>query len=188
MKIQKTYQGAIPLNRIANEYDESDINTYSTNYINNSTNNVKAQIAKIEDDLDLYGSTAVFYMNDTTQPIPQTTTTRVLFNSTQINENDCFELLSDGSIKVLKDISKVLVSFNVRGGFEIGKYYYLGIVNKGDCVNASPGPNAEMANGSGVLSIEKNDIIYLTAYYQSGGGYIHGWDQSWCGIRLTVLK
>lgn len=35
MKIKKTYQGAIPLNRIANEYNESEINTYSTNYVNN---------------------------------------------------------------------------------------------------------------------------------------------------------
>lgn len=36
MKIQKKYQGAIPLNRIANEHNESDINTYSTSYINNN--------------------------------------------------------------------------------------------------------------------------------------------------------
>lgn len=34
MKIQKKYQGAIPLNRIANEHNESELNTYSTNYIN----------------------------------------------------------------------------------------------------------------------------------------------------------
>lgn len=35
MKIQKKYQGAVPLNRIANEHNESDINTYSTQYLNN---------------------------------------------------------------------------------------------------------------------------------------------------------
>lgn len=34
MKIQKKYQGAIPLNRIANEHNESEINTYSTQYLN----------------------------------------------------------------------------------------------------------------------------------------------------------
>lgn len=34
MKIQKKYQGAIPLNRVANEYNESEINTYSTQYLN----------------------------------------------------------------------------------------------------------------------------------------------------------
>lgn len=36
MKIQKKYQGAIPLNRIANEYDRSTTNTYSTDYINDN--------------------------------------------------------------------------------------------------------------------------------------------------------
>jgi hypothetical protein len=35
MKIQKKYQGAIPLNRIANEHNESEVNTYSTQYLNN---------------------------------------------------------------------------------------------------------------------------------------------------------
>lgn len=34
MKIKKTYQGAIPLNRIANEHNESEMNVYSANYIN----------------------------------------------------------------------------------------------------------------------------------------------------------
>ena len=34
MKIQKKYQGAIPLNRIANEHNESELNTYSTLYLN----------------------------------------------------------------------------------------------------------------------------------------------------------
>ena len=34
MKIQKVYQGAIPLNRISNQEDDSQINTYSTEYIN----------------------------------------------------------------------------------------------------------------------------------------------------------
>ena len=36
MKIKKTYQGAIPLNRIANEYNESSANAYSTNFINDN--------------------------------------------------------------------------------------------------------------------------------------------------------
>lgn len=40
MKIQKKYQGAIPLNRIANEHNESEINTYSTNYINSINDNL----------------------------------------------------------------------------------------------------------------------------------------------------
>ena len=36
MKIKKTYQGAIPLNRISNQEDNSELNTYSAKYINNT--------------------------------------------------------------------------------------------------------------------------------------------------------
>jgi hypothetical protein len=49
MKIQKKYQGAVPLNRIANEYNESEINTYSTDYINaqnTEQNNIITQQAE----------------------------------------------------------------------------------------------------------------------------------------------
>ena len=45
MKIQKKYQGAIPLNRIANEHNESEINTYSTNYVN-------SQLETLQNDVD----------------------------------------------------------------------------------------------------------------------------------------
>lgn len=34
MKIQKKYQGAIPLNRISNQEDGNELNTYSTVYLN----------------------------------------------------------------------------------------------------------------------------------------------------------
>lgn len=36
MKIKKTYQGAIPLNRISNQGNNSELNTYSAKYINNT--------------------------------------------------------------------------------------------------------------------------------------------------------
>ena len=35
MKIKKTYQGSVPLNRISNQKDSSELNTYSTQYLNN---------------------------------------------------------------------------------------------------------------------------------------------------------
>ena len=34
MKIKKTYQGSVPLNRISNQGDNSELNTYSTQYLN----------------------------------------------------------------------------------------------------------------------------------------------------------
>lgn len=48
MKIQKKYQGAIPLNRIANEYNQSTTNTYSTSYINDNLFNKKEIYSDIE--------------------------------------------------------------------------------------------------------------------------------------------
>ena len=45
MKIQKKYQGAIPLNRIANEHNDNKLNTYSTEYINNKLNDVDSSLA-----------------------------------------------------------------------------------------------------------------------------------------------
>ena len=46
MKIQKKYQGAIPLNRIANEYNESEVNTYSTQYLNNKLADIEKNSVK----------------------------------------------------------------------------------------------------------------------------------------------
>ena len=34
MKIKKTYQGSVPLNRISNQKDSSELNTYSAQYLN----------------------------------------------------------------------------------------------------------------------------------------------------------
>lgn len=48
MKIQKKYQGAIPLNRIANEHNESEINTYSTNYINDFNNSTNQTLSELQ--------------------------------------------------------------------------------------------------------------------------------------------
>jgi hypothetical protein len=59
MKIKKTYQGAIPLNRIANERNESEINTYSTKYMNE----------KLEDlEKEIYPVGSVIYNNNNTNP------------------------------------------------------------------------------------------------------------------------
>lgn len=49
MKIKKTHQGAIPLNRIANERNESAINAYSTDYINNKIDNLETEIDNVKE-------------------------------------------------------------------------------------------------------------------------------------------
>jgi hypothetical protein len=48
MKIQKKYQGAIPLNRIANEHNESEINTYSTNYVNSQLTTLHSDVDELQ--------------------------------------------------------------------------------------------------------------------------------------------
>lgn len=59
MKIQKKYQGAIPLNRIANEHNESEINAYSTKYMNE----------KLEDlEKEIYPVGSVIYNNNNINP------------------------------------------------------------------------------------------------------------------------
>lgn len=58
MKIKKTYQGAIPLNRIANEHNESEVNTYSTNYLNAQfVNYVPLKGGTISGTIGLYAQT-----------------------------------------------------------------------------------------------------------------------------------
>ena len=52
MKIQKKYQGAIPLNRIANEHNESEINTYSTNYVNSQLTTLQNDVDGLQADVD----------------------------------------------------------------------------------------------------------------------------------------
>jgi hypothetical protein len=58
MKIQKKYQGAVPLNRIANEYNESEINTYSTDYINNTIKDINSNTEQMKQDITTLKSTS----------------------------------------------------------------------------------------------------------------------------------
>lgn len=48
MKIKKTYQGAVPLNRISAQEDNSELNTYSTAYINNLKENSDQAIDELK--------------------------------------------------------------------------------------------------------------------------------------------
>ena len=57
MKIQKKYQGAIPLNRIANEHNESEINTYSTQYINTQLEDIDNNFGEINNKFNEYTTT-----------------------------------------------------------------------------------------------------------------------------------
>lgn len=69
MKIQKKYQGAIPLNRIANEHNESELNTYSTLYLNSkfcaisSTQPINGEEVWIQQGKNLFNLNALYMEN-----------------------------------------------------------------------------------------------------------------------------
>lgn len=58
MKIKKTYQGAIPLNRISNNTDNSDVNTYSARYINEEIGKLEESDGRLRAAIEDLGSRA----------------------------------------------------------------------------------------------------------------------------------
>ena len=58
MKIKKTYQGAIPLNRISNDTDNSDVNTYSARYINEEIGKLEESDGRLRAAIEDLGSRA----------------------------------------------------------------------------------------------------------------------------------
>lgn len=131
--------------------------------------------------IDLRGSTAVFYKNDN-QNIPKQTYTQIKFNKTKFVDNGCFELQSNGEIKVLKDISRVLVTTNIRTDVNGGIIYVNGT---GGGFNIDT--YSAVANGSGTLEVTKNSTIKISTYRYTDGT-IQGYDRNWCGVTVTVLK
>lgn len=146
----------------------------------------------LKDILDLRGCCAVFYKNNSIQHLPAKTATIIQFNATQYVDNGCFSLNSDGTIKVLKNISRVFVSVNCR------------IINDGQggilYVNGNNGGfNCELSsdinaigsynyNCSGVLEVSQNSNIKVSFYPSESDGSAAGYDRNWFGITITVLK
>lgn len=160
----------------------------SAPYLNaENLNNNFSELAKI-------GNSAVFCKTNS-QSMQDNTLTVVQLNRTDI-ASDYFELLNDGTIKVLKDISKVLVTMNIRVSNTVsnaGGYVYArvnGVAGTG-LISTVSYPMT-VATGSGVLNVQKNDVITIQAYVWSGSGSansngIDGYDRDWAGISLIVL-
>ena len=172
-----------------NAVEWGDNITVENNLTSTSTTNAlsAAQGKTLKDTLDFRGCSAVFYMSDTSQSISSRTSTVVKFNSTYYNDNDYFSLQNDGSIKVLCDASRVLVTFSVRASVGCAKYYYLSSNIDSDITNASCDPNDEVTNGTGILRVERNGTITLRTYAFDDTS-IKGYDPAWCGIKITILK
>lgn len=156
--------------------------------IDNTLAPVQVQINTMEDTLDLRGSCACFYMADVSdQSIPAASSTIVKFDSVDYVDNDCFELESDGRVLVKKDISRIYASASVRGGYDTNKFYYLGSESKGDVANTSGDAGIDVCTVSGIVPVCKGDYIYLKAYFFQADK-IDGYNASWVGIHLTVLR
>jgi hypothetical protein len=157
--------------------------------LNNNFGELDDRLEVTESGVSTMGNSAVFAKSNT-QNLPQEARTTIQFNQTSVS-NEYFELLNDGTIKVLKDISAVLATVNIRFANDtndVAALVYVDIKNK-----SNSGFNAEtrgigMLNASGILFVEKNDIIRVDAYGIGNGNYVYGYNRSWCAINLVVLK
>ncbi len=131
----------------------------------------------------LRGNTAQFAKTDT-QNMNKETSTIIQFNHVDFIDNGCFELLSDGRIKVLKDISRVQVNANIRTD-DWGGIIYIGVDGYGDYFNCQT--NEAMACVSGILPVYKNATIYIRTY-RFQNGYVFGYDRAWCGLNISVVN
>ena len=137
-------------------------------------------------ELNKIGSCASFSKKDN-QNLGEYTRETIIFNTTDYVDNECFELQSDGKIKVLKDISRVLVNYNIR--FNDAKNTDVIVYCKStedEGFNTSFVTNSVTIPGSGILKVKKNSLIQLDAY--SNRAIVQGYSKEWCGINLCVLK
>lgn len=142
---------------------------------------------KLSDYMNLIGSCASFSKTNN-QTLPKQVQNQILFNQTDYVDNECFELLSDGTIKVLKDISRVQVNLNIRLADVQNAntvIYCMGTRDEG--FNSSTNIN-QIINLSGTIKVAKNDLIMIKSYSDANNVIIQGASKAWCGINLCVIK
>ena len=145
---------------------------------------------------NIIGSCACFSKTDV-QDVAANQRTTILFNTTDYVDNDCFELQSDGSVKVLKDINRVLITFVVRSynGTVFTFYPYSFGKNNGSDYTIEDGSTFSGAIaaystilGSCILRTKKNGFLRLDAFTTDGNGRIAAYNKQWCAINITVLN
>lgn len=120
----------------------------------------------------------------------------IKFNGTDLS-SDYFSLSNDGTIKVLKDISTVLVTVNLRlsnlaSGAGGNVYVQVNGISGTGFIASANNPN-NVINCSGVLSVRKGDNIVVSGYFWSGTGSantngVDGYNRDWAGISVVALK
>ena len=144
---------------------------------------------KLSDYMNLIGSCASFSKNNS-QDLIEYTATQILFNNTDYVDNSCFILLSDGTIKVLKDVSRVQINFNIRiiGSANTDNIFYCNSTTDDAGFNVAINSSNNTIAGAGILKVQKNDIIRLAIYTGNNSVKISGYNKSWCSINLCVIK
>ena len=142
------------------------------------------------------GSCACFSKTDN-QDIVSNERIPILFNKTDYVDNDCFELQSDGTIKVLKDMERVLVSCSIRSYNDTNFIAYMYSFENNNNVkvtvdngfsHAMDVLNYKTLAFTGILKVKKNSYIAIDLFTNENNGRIAGYSKEWCGINLCVLK
>lgn len=186
MKIKKTYQGAIPLNRIANEYNQSEINTYSTNYINDQLDATSNLITQTNDKFNNYATKEeikrnyimVTKSNDSAkEPIKWSTSgewARLPLAIIASQSGISFKLDEYGSAVAVEDFSgPVLITAAITYDCRVagdGTYLFGSIRKNGTnivkTISHSSG-NWHTLHLSTVLYVQDGDVIDLAVYKDS---------------------
>lgn len=156
------------------------------NYLDSSS--VSYNKIKLSEILNLIGSCAVLEKTDF-QNVAASTITIVQFNNLKLNDNNIIRLNSDGSFTILKDITRILITLNIRGYGTTGIIFYMNGDNGGfnSVTETTSSGTDNFVNGSGIIEVSKGSTYKLQTYFYANG-IIQGYDRNWCGLNITVLK
>lgn len=153
------------------------------------TTSITYKNKKLSEYMSLIGSCACFSKTDNQNFTPYVGT-QILFNNTDYVDNECFELLNDGTIKILKDVSKIQINFNIRiiGDVNVVNILYCTSTTDSAGFNVSTNFSNWTISGAGILKVQKGDVIKLRFYTGDNSVKINGYNKSWCSINLCVIK
>lgn len=142
---------------------------------------------ELNDKIDLKGKSAIFLKTDS-QVVPANTRATIVLNGTEFSDNDVFELQSDGSIKILKDVSKILCTATIRASASF--LYIISSEEETPVVAMRTSKDVGLESSttiSGIVSVQKNSLISF-AVFGTQEVTVTGHTNSWCKFNLTVLE
>ena len=171
MRIKKTFQTTVPTGKVLNSYTESNVDTYSCNYVN--------QI----------GKTAKINLNSSGQNFPQNTDVTVDFDTIEYNQISNLTL-DDNKIVIGAGIHTILLSarYSCPSG-TYGKYIY---------IRKDGNPYEQLAfkmtkqdntlETSMVIPVQEGDKYYIAAYQENTSALTISSSASQTFMTVTVLN